>query len=153
MATSSALPTGSFDRARARPDTSSCGPVLDLLFCDRAVQRAPQDLQNRHHQYAPRPSQACMYACRSGNILLTDGLPHKRRAKLGDLGLARTLQMPVSTAVGVQGTFIYMVSTSMLHFPASAMWGWPVPAVRTQAARAGWPLLELSASLLLLPRV
>ena len=56
-----------------------------------------------------------MCTCRSGNILLTDGIPHKRRAKLGDLGLARTLQMPVSTAVGVQGTFIYMVGPRAAH--------------------------------------
>lgn len=39
---------------------------------------------------------------RSPNILLTEGPSHKRRAKLGDVGLARTLQMPPTVSDALQ---------------------------------------------------
>ena len=46
------------------------------------------------------PESLCM--CRSPNILLTEGPSHKRRAKLGDVGLARTLQTPPTVSDALQ---------------------------------------------------
>ena len=51
------------------------------------------------HAHMP-PERLCM--CRSPNILLTEGPSHKRRAKLGDVGLARTLQTPPTVSDALQ---------------------------------------------------
>ena len=97
-----------------------------------------------HHSWISKQHRTCAEPCRpgvrrlrrvrarrSGNILLTEGQPHKRRAKLGDLGLARTLQSPLSTAGAVQGTFIYMVRCT--RAPAACLFS---PARDLQAAAA-----------------